>query len=177
MEAALDGHTYLDRYNHQGWYGECFIQVLASAAGLQAYKPVPDCTGVDLQIGLPSEIEDDFPRMEVQVKTWSTPKESGNSWRYGRLDEKRFNLLVGKRIIPRFLFLVIVPPEGDRYAMADPAALTLSHAAYWVSLAGQPKIPNPSSAKHVQVAVPKSNLLSVDSLVKLFEPLRAVEAP
>lgn len=175
--AALDGQTYLDRYNHQGWYGECFIQVLASAAGLQAYKPIPDCTGVDLQMGLPSEIEDDFPRMEAQVKTWSTPKQRNGCWQYGRLDEKRFNLLTGKRTIPRFLFVVIVPPESGSYASVDPTALTLAHAAYWVSLADKAKIPDPSSKRHVMVSIPTTNLLTVESLIQLFDPLRTVESP
>ena len=34
VEAVLNCEWCLDKYNHQGWYGECFVQVLAAAAGL-----------------------------------------------------------------------------------------------------------------------------------------------
>ncbi len=115
--------------------------------------------------------------MEVQVKTWSTPKERDGFWRYDRLNENRFNLLTGKRRVPRYLFLLIVPPDAERYAVATEDSLTLTRAAYWVSLADEPKILNPSSSSYVQVSVPKSNLLTVESLLKLFDPLRLVEAP
>ena len=39
------------RYNHQGYFGESFVRVLASAAGLVAGKQDIDVTGVDFSIG------------------------------------------------------------------------------------------------------------------------------
>ncbi|MCG5216108.1 DUF4365 domain-containing protein [Streptosporangium soli] len=174
---ALNCEWCLDKNNHQGWYGECFVQVLAAAAGLQATPLMPDCTGVDFYLCLPREVDGDFPRMEVQVKTWSTPKIKDGYWQYGGLSEKRFNALAGERRMPRYLFVVIVPPNVEQFAQADKDALQLSHAAYWVSLADRQRIDGPDCKKRVQVRVPESGLLTVKSLLDLFDPLRAVEAP
>ncbi|MEV5410030.1 DUF4365 domain-containing protein [Thermopolyspora sp. NPDC052614] len=153
------------------------MQVLGAAAGLQVTSLTPDCTGADFYLGLPREIDGDFPRMEVQVKTWSVPRKRDGYWRYRELTEKRFNALAGTRRIPRYLFLVIVPPDVRDFAHADERALRLSHAAYWVSLEGERRITAPDCKRKVEVLVPESNLLTVDSLLKLFDPLRTVEAP
>ena len=59
-EAALGCEWCLDQNNHQGWYGECFIQALAAAAGLQCSRLSPDCTGVDFDISGPREVRGDF---------------------------------------------------------------------------------------------------------------------
>ncbi len=168
-EAALGCEWCLDQNNHQGWYGECFIQALAAAAGLQCSRLSPDCTGVDFDISGPREVRGDFPCIKVQVKSWSTASDSDRSWRYNRLTEKRFNALAGPRRVPRFLFLVIVPPDITRFAQVDENVLRLSHAAYWVSLEDRPKIAEPACNRKVPVLVPRENLLTTDKLVALCE--------
>jgi hypothetical protein len=93
----------LDRNNHQGWYGECFVQALAAATGFTVAKESPDLTGIDFQIKSTREVGDDFPRMEVQVKSWSAPNGDDRLWHYRGLTEKQFNHLAGRRIVPAFL--------------------------------------------------------------------------
>jgi hypothetical protein len=160
----------LDQNNHQGWYGESFIRALAAASGLEVYKAEPDCTGVDFEISATREIDGDFPAIKVQVKSWSTPVERTSGWRYDRLTQKRFNALAGgNRRFPRFLFLVIVPPDRTHYAYVDEDFLRLSHAAYWVSLADHERIQDADCNRRVPVMVPRHNLLTVDSLVALCE--------
>jgi len=106
----------------------------------------------------------------VQVKSWSVPVERAGGWRYNRLTQKRFNALAGRnRRFPTFLFLVIVPADSARYAWADEDALRLSRAAYWVSLADYEQIPNAVCDRRVQVIVPQTNLLTVETLVALCE--------
>jgi len=151
--------------------------VLAAAAGLQCSPLTPDCTGVDLDITGTREVREDFPCVKVQVKSWSVPRESGGSWRYGGLTEKRFNALAGPRRIPRFLFLVIVPPEVSEYSYADEDFLRLGRAAYWVSLAGHAKLTEPSCERRVPVLVPRQNLLTVKSLTSLCEDADLEEGP
>ena len=159
----------LDQNNHQGWYGESFIQVLAAAAGLGATKKQPDCTGVDFQICATHLVADDYPQVEVQVKSWSTPKGTDGYWTYRGLTEKRFNAIAGDSWrVPRLLFLVIVPHDTE-YADADERLLRLSHAAYWISLRHASKIPAPSCDRKVQISVPKRNLLTVQALTDLCE--------
>jgi hypothetical protein len=159
----------LDQNNHQGWFGEHFVGVLAAAAGLQCSPLTPDCTGVDLDISGTREVRGDFPCIRVQVKSWSRPRETDGAWRYDGLTEKRFNALAGPRRVPRFLFLVIVPPDVGTYAYADDDCLRLSHAAYWVSLDGHEPLTEPSCQRKVQVLVPQKNLLTVRSLTDLLE--------
>lgn len=145
------------------------MSVLAAAAGCIVHKP-PDYFGVDLEIRATSRLRIDFPRMEVQVKSWSVPS-GGNSesWHYRGLNERQFNLLVGERAIPIYLVLVIVPPDMADYAHADEDRLLLRHAAYWVSLSDRKRIDNPSKDRRVPVSVPRRNLLTVASMSELFK--------
>lgn len=166
-EVALGCEWCLDQNNHQGWYGEAFVRVLASAAGLALAKQEPDCTGIDFQMSTSYEVDYDFARLEVQVKSWSAPVGNGEFWRYRGLTEKRFNALAGRRRVPRYLIIVHVPPDIDRYTCADKDMLTLKHAAYWVSLRDEEKIPGPRCDRKVPVMVPQQNLLTVQELTKL----------
>jgi Domain of unknown function (DUF4365) len=144
--------------------------VLAAAAGLQCTSLKPDCTGVDFFISSTRELGGDFGCVNVQVKSWSVPKESAGSWRYNGLTEKRFNALAGgARRVPRYLFLVVVPPDVGSYACADDKVLQLSHAAYWMSLADREKVADPSCERKVLVPVPQDHLLTVASLTALCE--------
>ena len=169
LEAALGCEWCLDHNNHQGWYGESFVQVLAAAAGLQCAPPRPDCTGVDLDIFGTAEVRGDFPCVRVQVKSWSVPQKSGNAWRYRGLTEKQFNALAGRRRIPRFLFIVIVPPDPAAFADADADLLRLSRAAYWMSLSDQDRIKDARNDRKVPILVPQQNLLTPMRLRTLCE--------
>lgn len=52
-EALPQGMGVLDARNHQGKFGQDYIRVLASAAGLLVYTPDLDYNGVDLLIRWP----------------------------------------------------------------------------------------------------------------------------
>lgn len=168
--SALSCEWCLDQYNHQGWYGESFIRALAAAAGLQVAEPKPDCNGVDFHISATREIDGDFPMIMAQVNSWSAPLERPGGWRYDRLTQKRFNALAGgNRRFPRFLFVVMVPPNVTSYSHADEGALRLSYAAYWVSLADRERIQDAACESRVAVTVPQQNLLTAESLKALCE--------
>jgi hypothetical protein len=159
--------------NHQGYFGECFIRVLAGAAGLIAGEQDVDVTGVDLSITSPGTSGTiRFPMIEAQVKTWRNPRGSDEAWHYS-LSVPRFNNLAGTDFaVPRFLFLVIVPPDVDRFAEADANALRLYHCGYWVSLAKHNPIPL-SFRQSTTIRIPKRNLLTVEALKALLSPLPA----
>jgi len=123
--------------------------------------------GIDLHITSTTEVRDDYPLIRVQVKSWSAPQGNDDAWRYRGLTEKQFNFLAGTRTIPTFLFLVMVPSDIRNYALADDQLLRLSHAAYWRSLADEPKIPDASANRKVTVTVPRQNLLTSESLISL----------
>lgn len=150
--------------------------MLAAAAGLQASPLTPDCTGVDFDLTYPREVDGDFPCMKVQVKSWSRPRRQGEFWRYGGLTEKRFNALAGPRRVPRYLFVVMVPENAADFARADADSLRLHHAAYWMSLEDHKRLDGPRCDRRVEVLIPEANLLTVDTLLDMFDPLRVVEA-
>jgi len=114
-------------------------------------------------------VEDDYPLAKVQVKSWSTPHGDNLSLHYDRLNEKQFNVLAGPRIVPAFLFVIVVPPDSREYARIDDQQLHLSHAGYWMSLADRPKFPDPSSNRFPTVHIPRKNLLTVESLTALCQ--------
>jgi hypothetical protein len=160
----------LDRNNHQGWYGECFVQVLAAAAGYAVGKPHPDVFGVDFFISSTNEVGDDFPLLAVQVKSWSVPVVRDGCWHYSELTQTQFNALAGEnRTVPRLLVLVVVPPAIASFTSADEHLLRLSHAAYWMSLRDRARISEPSRKRKVPLMIPQRNLLTVDSLIWLCE--------
>lgn len=165
----------MDRNQHQGLFGESFVQVLASAAGLVMGKPYPDVTGTDFTFGYPGELAGVIdPSIEVQVKSWSrsNAKWAAGHWKY-RMERKHFNRLAGTGFaLPRFLFLVIVPDDHKLYTRSEDDALTLSYCAYWVSLLEQDRVDEGQGGK-VPVDVPASNILTADKLLELVETCTA----
>jgi hypothetical protein len=160
-----------DQENLQGYFGECFVRVLASAAGLIAGKQDVDTTGVDFSITSPGTSGTiRFPMIEAQVKTWRSPRGSDEAWHYS-MSVPRFNNLAGTDFaVPRFLFLILVPSDVDKYAEVDTTALRLFHCGYWVSLATSNPIA-PSFRQSTTVRVPKRNVLTVAALRNLVTPV------
>lgn len=102
------------------------------------------------------------------MKSWSTPKSVGRTFRYSPLSEKQYNVIAGERAVPAYLFIVVVPRDRQHYTHANEQQLLARRAAYWVSLAGRPRINSPGDSK-VPVDVPCDNLLTVDSMAALCE--------
>lgn len=111
-----------------------------------------------------------MPVATIQVKSWSAPPKSGVAWHYRELTEDQFNVLAGERAVPAFLVLVVVPRDARDYARAKQDRLELCHAAYWISLTDKPLISNPSNRQKVPVDVPRENLLTVETLIRLCSP-------
>jgi len=159
----------IDHNKHQGEYGEALVRVLATAAGLMVAKPEPDYDGIDFFLRYPGARGTPYrPQIDVQVKSTRSPEGSATHWRY-RLEAKHFNQLAGVyEDVPRFLILVIVPPDLAGYTAVDEHNLRLHHAGYWVSLHDhEPNWEIPVSQK-VGVDIPKVNLLTVESLLGLM---------
>lgn len=172
-----DGRMTYTRYNQQGYFGESFVRVLASAAGLIAGQQDLDHTGVDFSIDFPgARGTARFPKIEAQVKSWSSPKGNDLCWQYS-MDVGNYNDLAGEGfVIPRYLFLIIVPPDVRQYAYVDETSMRLSHCGYWASLRDLPVV-DPAAQQKITVHVPKSNLLTVGELRTLLQPMPAQQVP
>jgi hypothetical protein len=164
----------LDSRTHQGKFGEDYIRVLASAAGLIVRTDDVDRDGVDLGIKFPGRVgAAASPAIDVQVKSWSRPRRtpSGDEWHFDGLNEAQFNRLAGEDFtVPRYLFLVVVPPESKRYVNMWTDGMLLQHLAYFQSFQSELPVERPETSRRRPVRVPVSNLLTVRSLLSLVHP-------
>lgn len=160
----------LEANNHQGLFGEDYVRVLASAAGLVATKVGKDYDGVDFFVRWPGRVGTAAsPGIDVQVKSWSKRRISGGSLRYDRLTEVQFNQLATcDYAIPRYLFLVLVPYDVDQYSEVTADGLLLRYQGYHLSLRDQGLIAEPSKERRRTVHVPVSNILTVRTLRRLM---------
>lgn len=160
----------LDANNHQGKFGQDYIRVLASAAGLLVYTPDLDYDGIDLGIRWPGRTGTAAsPAIDAQVKSWSSPRKSGGTWRFDGLNETQFNKLAGHDYtVPRYLFLVVVPQDAGAYSEVLTDGMLLRHQGYFLSLRKEALIATPSTKRHRTVHVPIGNILTVRSLRTLM---------
>jgi hypothetical protein len=159
----------LDVRNHQGKFGADYIRVLASAAGLIWSADDVDLDGIDLCIKLPGRTPRGFsPRIDAQVKTISTLEVRKGLVNFDGLDRVQFNKLAGTEfVVPRYLFIVHVPRETDRYADLSTSGLLLRHIGYYMSLSELGPLPSPDRNHRIRVKIPVSNVLTVASLLAL----------
>lgn len=162
----------LDPNQHQGYFGESFVRVLASAAGLIVAKADIDVTGDDFTISHKGTIgRTRHPKIDVQVKTWSRRRAvwRDQHWNYA-LKAQHFNELAGTDFpLYRYLFLVIVPDDWADYATVGSDSVHLKYAGYWQSLRDLDRVDVAPDTK-VPVRVPDANLLTVDALRALMAP-------
>lgn len=164
----------LDPNQHQGSFGESFVRVLASAAGLTVARADLDVTGDDFTICHKGKLGNTrHPKIDVQVKSWKRTRAvcKDGYWKY-QMRVKHFNELAGLDFsLPRFLILVIVPEHSTDYAIARENLVELKHAAYWQSLRDREPV-DAAADRWVPVDVPYTNLLTVDALRGLMAPVR-----
>ncbi|TCC43617.1 DUF4365 domain-containing protein [Kribbella sindirgiensis] len=160
----------LDALVHQGKFGEDYVRVLASAAGLLVSKDDVDHDGIDLCIKFPGRSAFGWsPRIDVQVKTTSRPRRRAAAFDFDGLNQSQFNRLAGPDfLVHRYLFLVIVPKRADEYAALDTGGLLLRDVGYYVSLRDHTPIDEPRSDRRIRVAVPTANVLTVTTLRHLI---------
>jgi hypothetical protein len=158
----------MEHNNHQGWFGEAFVGVLAAAAGLQHAKPHPDF-GIDLVVTRSDPDPAIDSRIELQIKAqrvWD-PTTLGDGVTI-KIEAHQYLRLIGTRQVPAFLIAVVVPQDPVHYARASEQSLQLNHSAYWVSLAHNP-YPLKEDQKRVSVKVPSKNLLTSAVIHELLD--------
>jgi hypothetical protein len=161
----------LDAKQHQGKFGEDYVRVLASAAGLVVTKEDIDADGIDLGFkSLGGRARTYSPTIEAQIKTWSNPSGSAGYLTYRGLDEWQFNRLAGPDFsIRRYLFVICVPAESHLYASSLTDGVILRHLGYYLSLEGEQPIDVPDRSRKRPVRVPVANVLTAATLRRLTE--------
>ncbi|MEW5251273.1 DUF4365 domain-containing protein [Microbulbifer discodermiae] len=83
------------------------------------------------------------------------------------LSVKNYNDLRGDDILsPRYLFVVVVPKEPKNWLRYESKLTKLQHCCYWMSIKDFPETSNTTS---VTIDIPKSQLLSAESMLSLME--------
>lgn len=154
----------------QGHFAEGLVQALACAAGLNPGKRSLDVEGVDIQIGFPGRHGTvRYPLIEAQVKSCCKPKVIDDCIPYS-ISTKNFNDLTGSvgvdLPVRRYLFLAHVPAEKSDYATISQDSINFHNAIYWVDLMDATPVDSDRQANKT-VHVPRSNLLTVESLTDL----------
>jgi hypothetical protein len=153
VHRVITGAGVLDANNYQGKFGQDYVRVLASAAGLTVWTPDLDYDGIDLGIRWPG-----------RVGSAASPAIDG-------LNELQFNNLAGQAYTtPRYLFLVVVPKKNIRYAEISPEGMLLRYQGYYVSLRDEALIQQPSRNRRRVVHVPVGNVLTTGTLRGLMHP-------
>ncbi|WP_027341146.1 DUF4365 domain-containing protein [Hamadaea tsunoensis] len=161
----------LDANQHQGKFGEDYVRVLASAAGLIVFKEDLDVDGVDLGFRATGRHGRVYsPAIEAQVKTWSQPAGTSGNLVYRGLSESQFSQLAGPDYtVPRFLFVICVPTDSRQYATSTMDGILLRNLGYFVSLRDEQPIANPDRKRKHPVKVPTANVLTATTLRRLTE--------
>lgn len=160
----------LDANNHRGKFGEDYVRVLASAAGLTVYKDDVDHDGYDLGIRLPNPRRSWSPAIEVQIKTTAVPMWRGAELVFDGLDQRQFNRLAGPDYtVPRYLFVVTVPRDADTYANLFTSGMLLRNIGYYVSLHDRRPVDDPVVGRGIRVRLPVANVLTAAAMRALVE--------
>ena len=162
----------LTRNHRQEALSRAYVQIIAARCGLT-------CSVRDFDYGIDLTLHDIMRRgrryvesgllLNIQAKSTAAATRTTTDVLYD-MDVKTFDDLrdttVGK---PRILVLLVLPNDESQWTVETEEHLLLRHCAYWMSLRGQRAIPN---KRTVRVAIPRTNVFSVEGLQGLMERLR-----
>lgn len=137
-----------------------YVEALAYTAGYAVQFIDVDTYGVDL------EIRDGVFRVDVQMKCTAddTPQDSLIPF---DLDVKTYRKLSDPdRILPAYLFLVVVPSDVTQWVACFAEGISLFKCGYYLSMSGLGPTRN---RKTQRVWLSRDNRLTVESLDKLMK--------
>jgi hypothetical protein len=153
------------------------VRAIAGQAGLICSEPEEDY-GIDLCLrairSRGPRLADVSGQLDLQLKSTTRARESDSeilldleTKAYDDLREKGDN-------VPRILVVLLMPVDESQWISQSPAELVMRRAAYWLSLEGYPSI---RAAKSVRIAIPRSDLFSVQAVLGLMASLRERKKP
>jgi hypothetical protein len=140
--------------------GIVYLCGVAAAAGYGADVPSSDYDSIDLIV---SSRVGKRHRLEFQVKCTSATLD-GEDFGFA-LPKKNYDDLRADVIIPRFLFVLIVPENIGDVLRQSERRMNFRRCGYWLSLRSLDDSPNTTS---VTVRVPRQNVLTPQTLRSLM---------
>ena len=146
-----------------------YIRAVAAQAGYQVTRDETD-TGLDGMLKSDTGLR---AAVEFQAKSTSRDIRAGDHLRFP-LPLANYEILrAANPVIPRILIVILMPRDVGQWLDQSERELCLRHCAYWLSLAGEPAVPNTTS---ITVHIPNANVFGAEQLHSLMQnALEAVE--
>ena len=154
-------HEELPLNDRKGAFGVIYLRAIAAIAGYGAAVPESDYDSVDLIV---SSKQGKRHRLEFQAKCTAQPVPQGADFSFD-LSRKNYDDLRVDSIIPRLLFVLLVPDETKDWVRQSERRMNIRRCGYWLSLQGSSDVLNKSS---ITVRIPRSNVLTPEALQSLM---------
>ena len=150
-------------------FSVAYVHAVAALAGFTCQTTLVDDDSIDVVLGARGWIHHHAvvrsPRIEVQLKATAQDVLGPDALSFP-LPIKNYEELRLPCAVPRILVVLRLPPTLSMWQEQTEEHLLCRHAAYWMSLAGQPASPNTAT---ITVSLPRSNLLTADALHQLMQ--------
>jgi len=163
---ALPNPEELPLHERKRLFGVVYLRAVAAAAGYGADVPDSDYDSIDLVV---SSRLGKRQRLEFQIKCTAEALSESHDFGF-ELSKKNYDDLRVDTVIPRLLFVLVVPEKIEDWLRQTERRMNLRRCGYWKSLQGLRDLPNTNS---VTVRIPRSNLLTPETLRSLM--LREVQ--
>ena len=134
-----------------------YIQAVAARAGFLVTEPKVDVDSVD---GILCSTQGKRPKIDFQVKCTSLDVLKSDHLAFP-LKLKNYEDFRADRLNPIILIVVLLPELESEWLSQSEDQLVMRRCGYWLSLQGQPAIPNSSQ---VTVRLPRTQQFGVEQL-------------
>jgi hypothetical protein len=144
-----------------------YVRSVATAARCHAKTEEIDFEGIDVHIkSMQQNHEIAFPSIEAQLKCTQRSDLVRDGYISWTLERDNYEQLRAKVAVPRILVVMLCPADFTAWLEQDDQRLSISHAAYWVSLHGAPELKPDQKSKTVRV--PLSQPFTVETLLGMM---------
>jgi len=140
-----------------------YVRALAAKAGYVVSTPEVDRDSVDLRIESGRSMH---PFLDFQLKATTVLGDPREGFLSFRLSRKNYDDLRLTTMVPRFLVVLELPEERERWLTVSKEKLVMRRRAYYLSL--QEEGLEAVDTKSVTVHIPECNLFTVNSLCALM---------
>jgi hypothetical protein len=156
-------------------FSDVFVNAAAAVAGFATAPPGVDDDSIDWTIAeTGGGGTTRSPRLELQLKCTTVPDFTPDTLRFDLSLKNYDDLRHADYQVPRILVVVVAPLAVGDWLHMDGHALVLRTCAYWLSLRGQPGVPNTTS---VRVHLPKVQRFDAAALHDIMARVRQGQLP
>ena len=113
-------------------------------------------------------------QVDLQLRSTTRANRTENEVKVD-LDVGTYNYLRNPQVFcPRILVVLVMPVDEVEWLNQSMEELAIRNCAYWLSLSGYPATTATSS---IRVAIPLTNIFSVDAVLSILERIRERKEP